>query len=304
MKPKLEPPKFLSDLYRDLRDRRLLIPVAGLLVAIVAVPVLLKNGSSAAPTPPSASATAPDEATAVAPAVLINDTGVRDYKKRLAELKETNPFEQKYALPTPQSVALQDTGSGSAASTSTTTSSGGGSTSIDTTVTDTSTTRSSSAGSVTTDTTTVTDSESTADGSGPDQSEPSKPPKPGVRFYAGRIDVTVGKLGDAKRIDDVRYLDLLPNDNQPVVAFLGLANGADAAVFSISRDVLETDGDGSCAPKQPSPCEFLTLEVGDQETLKTTDGTTYGLRLLHTHVVRVPDPRTQNGDDQPDSTDG
>jgi hypothetical protein len=303
MKPKLEPPRFLSDLYRDLRDRRLLVPVAGLLVAIVAVPVLLKGGSSAATPPPSASA-APDDATAVAPAVMVNDAGVRDYKKRLAELKETNPFEQKYALPTPQSVALQDTGSGSSPSTSTTTSSAGGSTSIDTTVTDTSTTSSSSAGSVTTDTTTVTDSESTADDSGPDQSGSSKPPKPEVRFYAGRIDVTVGKLGDAKRIDDVGYLDLLPNDNRPVVAFIGLANGADAAVFSISRDVVETEGDGSCAPKKPSPCEFLTLEVGDQETLKTTDGTTYRLRLLHTHVVRVPDPRTQNGDDQPDPTDG
>jgi hypothetical protein len=296
-------PRFLSDLYKDLRDRHLLIPAAGLLIVLVAVPMMLSSGSAS--TPPPASTPITEDAAQVEPAVLAEDSGVRDYTKRLAELKEINPFKQQYALPTPQSVALQDAGSGSGSGSSATfSSSGGGSTSIDTTVTDSSTTSSSPAGSVTTDTTTVTDSESTSDGSGPDQSEPSKPQKPEARFYEGRIDVTVGKLGDAKRIDDVRYLHLLPNDHQPVVAFLGLANGANAAVFSISRDIVEIDGDGSCAPEKPSPCEFLTLEVGDQETLKTTNGTTYRLRLLHIHVVRVPDPRTQNGDDQSDSTDG
>jgi hypothetical protein len=291
MKTKLEPPKFLSDLYRDLRDRRLLIPVAGLLVAIVAVPVLLKSGSSAAPPAPAASAAASDDATPVAPAVLVNDAGVRDYKKRLAELKQTNPFEQKYALPTPKSVALQQSGSGSGGSdgsTAITAPSTDTSTSVDTTVTESSGAGSGSS-SVTTDTTVTSDDQAPSD-SNPDRSDQ---PKPETRFYAGRIDVTIGKLGDAKRIDDVSYLDLLPNEKAPVVAFLGLADGAQAAVFSLSRDVAETDGDGSCAPKKPAPCEFLTLGVGDQETLKTTDGTTYRLRLLHTRVVRVPDPRDE-----------
>jgi hypothetical protein len=298
MKMKLEPPSFLSDLYRDLRDRRLLIPIAGLLVAIVAVPVLLKGGSSAAPPPPPASAVSPDDATPVAPAVLVDDTGVRDYKKRLAALKQTNPFKQKYALPTPESVALQGSGSGSSTSSTSTSSLSGGST-VDTTVTDSSTT-SSSTGSVTTDTT-VTDTQSSSQA--PTSHQPEIP-KPEVRFYAGRIDVTIGKLGDATRIDDVRYLDLLPNEKAPVVAFLGLTHGAEAAVFSISRDVAETSGDGSCAPKKPAPCEFLTVGVGDQEMLKLADGTTYRLRLLHTHIVRVPDPRTENGGDQSGSTGG
>jgi hypothetical protein len=302
---KLQPPRFLNDLYRDLRDRRLLIPVAGLLVAIVAVPFLLNAGSSAPPPPPAPAAAAHQDSANVAPAVLVTDTGVRDYKKRLAELKKTNPFKQKYALPTPKSVALEKSGSSSSSPSSSstappaTTSSGDASTSIDTTVTDTST-GSSSSGSVTTDTTVTTDGTGSTASSGPQ----TKPPKPEVRFYAGRIDVTVGQLGDANRLDDVRYLDLLPNDKAPVVAFLGLANGAQGAVFSVSRDVVETDGDGTCAPKKPAPCEFLTLNTGDQETLKLADGTTYRLRLLHTHVVRVPDPRDENGSDQPSSTGG
>jgi hypothetical protein len=300
MKTKFELPTFVSDLYRDLRDRRLLIPVAGLLVAIVAVPVLLKSGSSAAPPPAPASAASAEDATPVAPAVVVDDAGVREYRKRLAELERTNPFAQKYALPTPESVALQSSGSGSGgsdASTATTSSSAGASTSVDTTITESSSAGSTSS-SVTTDTTVASDERS---GSTPDQSE-SGNPEP--RFYAGTIDVTVGKLGDTNRIDDVRYLDLLPNEKAPVVAFVGLANGADAALFSISRDVVETHGDGSCAPKKPTPCEFLTLGVGDQEMLKTAHGSTYRLRLLDTHIVRVPDPRTENSSDQSAATDG
>jgi hypothetical protein len=124
-------------------------------------------------------------------------------------------------------------------------------------------------------------------------------PKPEIRFYAGRVDVTVGQLGNAKRVRDVRYLDFLPGDKSPVVAFIGLREGAERAVFSVSSDVAETSGEGSCAPKKPSPCQFLTLKIGEQHKFKFADGRTYRLRLLNTHVVRVPDPRnetTGNGD--------
>jgi hypothetical protein len=293
---KIEPPRFASDLYRDLRDRRLLIPVAALLVAIVAVPVMLKRDSDAAP-PLAAAAGVPEDAAAAAPAVLVNEAGVRDYRKRLDQLKETNPFEQKFALPTPESVALQgDDGSTAAptAAAGTGDSSGLDPAVTDTTVTDT---VASAPSSVTTDTT-VTE----PDGEQVDTSVATEPeqPKPEARFYAGRIDVTVGELGDAKRVDGVRYLDLLPSRSQPVAAFLGLANGGEGAVFSVAREVVETDGDGSCAPKQPAPCQFLSMEVGDKRTFRYADGTTFRLTLRDTDIVRVPDPRQQAAD-QPDA---
>ncbi len=296
MKKKIEPPKLLSDLYRDLRDRHLLLPVAAVLVAIVAVPVLLKSDSGAGPAPPAAAAGSPEEATAVAPAVLVDDAGVRDYRKRLAQLKAANPFEQKFALPTPESVALQDSGGGTEGDVSASSAAGGSGSSVETTVSESVADAAGGSASVTTDTT-VTEPDGAE--ASTETTEETKPPKPEARFYAGRIDVKVGEVGHAKRVHGVRYLDLLPGENKPVVAFLGLAEGGERAVFSVSRDVVETDGDGSCAPKKPAPCQYVTLQEGDQQTFESADGTTYRLRLLQAHIVRVPDPREQHGGDQP-----
>jgi hypothetical protein len=305
--PQVKTPQVFSDVYRDLRDRRLLLPVAAVLVSILAVPVLLKGGGSDSAPPPLAPSPAGDEVTAVAPAVLVADSGVRDYRKRLAALKSKNPFEQKFALPTPESVALQgDSGGGTSTDTTSTSTSitdtaGLGSagtvadsSSSSTSVTDTTVTD--NGDEVTTSTDTVT-SDTTAGGH-------PKPPETTSRFYAGRIDVTVGPAGDAKRINDVRDLEFLPSEKDPVVAFLGLSHGAEAAVFSVSRDVVETDGDGSCSPKKPAPCEYLTLHQGDRQTFSLADGSTFRLRLLHTKVVAVPDPRTQQGADQADASGG
>jgi hypothetical protein len=295
---------FLNDLYRDLRDRRLLLPIVALVVAIVAVPFVIGGGSDSAPPPAAPAVADADAGAAVAPAVLTSDPGVREYRKRLVRLKESNPFAQKFALPDPEKTALESVG-GTSGTDSTSAASASGSsagtgstdTSVTDTVTDTSSTSSSGSSDTFTETTETTETTS-------ETSHVGGQPKPQVRFYAGTIDVTVGPLGDAKRIDNVRTLDLLPSDKAPVAAFLGLAKGGDGAVFSVSRDVAETDGDGSCAPKTPAPCQYVTLGTGDQETFKLADGTTYRLRLLHTHIVRVPDPRAQQGADQADASGG
>jgi hypothetical protein len=302
---RLRSSSFLNDLYRDLRDKRLLLPIAALAVAIVAVPMVIGGGAESAAPPPAPAPLDADAGDSVAPAVLTSDPGVRDYRKRLAKLKESNPFAQKFALPDPEKTALESVGgtsdsadSTSGGSVSSASVSGGGSdATITDTVTETSTSTSSGPSSSVTETTQTTETNS-------QPSHDANQPKPEVRFYAGTIDVTVGPLGDAKRIDNVRTLDLLPSDKAPVAAFLGLAKGGDGAVFSVSRDVAETDGDGSCAPKKPAPCQFVTLATGDQETFKLADGTTFRLRLLHTHIVRVPDPRAQQGADQATSSDG
>ena len=297
---KRQPPKFFNDLYRDLKDRRLLLPVAALAVAIVAVPMFIGGGSEPSQPPPAAVPVDSDSA-AVEPAVLTSDPGVREYRKRLATLKETNPFVQKFALPDPEQVALQTTGGGAEADVTSSGGAGGSASSVETTVSESVADAAGAGAAVTTDTT-VTE----PDGAEVDAqtTEETKPPKPEARFYAGRIDVTIGQLGDAKRVDGVRYLDLLPSENNPVVAFLGLAKGGEGAVFSVSRDVVETEGDGGCAPKKPAACQYVTLHEGDQQTFKYADGTTYRLRLLKTHIVRVPDPRQQHGDDQaPAATD-
>jgi hypothetical protein len=278
-------PRWASDLFKDLRDRRLLVPALALIVALIAVPVLLASPAEPPP-PPAPIAALPEGAGAVDAAVLAEQTGIRSYKKRLAELKETNPFEQKFALPTPESVALEEPTSAAVSS------------SQDSSVASSSTSTSALSESISSSTTstsdTTIDQTTIEDTTIQETAEPIEvePPKPELRFFADRVDVKFGPLGHTRDYDGVRHLEFLPDDKAPVVAFVGLAGSGDQAVFSISSDVVETRGEGSCAPKKPSPCEFLTVKEGEERHLKYgLDGKTYRLKLRETRIVRIPDPR-------------
>ena len=73
----------LRDLYRDLRDRRLLPVVIALAVAIVAVPFLLGGGGSDPVPPPVPAATSQagaGGADPLSPVVLADVPGLRDYR--------------------------------------------------------------------------------------------------------------------------------------------------------------------------------------------------------------------------------
>ncbi|MGH2953170.1 MAG: hypothetical protein ACRDK9_03985 [Solirubrobacterales bacterium] len=277
---RIQTPRFLSDLYRDLRDRRLLLPIGALLVALVAVPVLLSSGGEDV-APPAAAAPVED-ATQVQSAVLAEQGGIRNYRKRLDALKKKNPFKQQFAVPTAASVGIEEageasTGTGSAGSSpvltpgdaasleSSASSAGGGDVSI-------------------------------GDDGEPPVTEPSRPatitkPKPELMFFTGRVDVTVGPLGKAKKIRGVKRLEMLPDKQAPVVAFLGLSEDAERAVFVVSRDVTTTDGDGRCAGKVGGTCQFVELAPDEQRFFHLADGSVHRLRVLGTDVVRVPDPR-------------
>jgi hypothetical protein len=280
--PKIETPQVVSDLYRDLRDRRLLIPVLALLIALVAVPVALSSGSDEPVHVPEVAAA--ETESAVEPAVLAEQSGVRNYRKRLAALKRRNPFAQKFKLPTKSSVAIEETASGdvtaSSAPSSSTSSTAAGT--------------SAATGPTTAALDPIPQSSSPPDTSTATTGQASPQPKPEPRFYAGRVDVKVGPIGDTKDLERVRYLEFLPSDESPVVAFLGLDEGGDKAIFSVSRDVTATEGEGSCAPNESDPCQFLTLKVGEERRLTYgAEGTVFRLKLLETHIVRVPDPRDE-----------
>jgi hypothetical protein len=272
---------FFAGLYRDLDDRHLVLPALLLVVAIIAVPVVL-GGSSAEPAaPPPAPVVADAHATAVESAVLATDPGVRDYTQRLEALKEKNPFVQQFAdksseNPLDASTAAlgADTTGTEAAGAAVTAPSG--STSVP-----------GSGGDVPTETTPAPDTTTPTDPTTGDTPQVQTQ----TRFFAPRIDVTFGKLGEAKEITDVRHFDFLPNEKTPVVAFLGLGESADKAVFGVSNEVVETSGDGSCAPHEVDGCDLLVLRVGEQRILKLVDGTTYRLKVTDTHFTRIPDPR-------------
>ena len=283
--------KFFNDLYRDLVDRRMLVPVIALLVAIVAVPVLLKS-EPPAPAPPAAAAPV-EGSEEVSPAVLVSDPGVRDYSKRLSALKKKNPFIQQFAGNDSNGDAPTDTAAslsgGDTAATSTTTAGG--------------------AATVATGGSGAAPAPTTPESSpAPAPTEPSAPVSgtgsdaaaqvqqtTEIHFLAPTVDVNFGELGDAKELDGVKKFDFLPSDKNPVVAFLGLGSSEDEAVFAISNEVVETSGQGGCSPPGSAGCDLLVLKVGQQRNFKLADGTTFKLKVLGTDFKEVADPRNGSG---------
>ena len=129
--------------------------------------------------------------------------------------------------------------------------------------------------------------------------------RPEIRFFAGRVDVTVGRLGKAKQIvEDVRRLDFLPNDKAPWSPSSACAR---APSGRCSRSPATSPRRRATVParrrsrRRASSSPWRSATSGGP---KFADGRTYRLRLLATHLVRIPDPRRsgsdggQNGDPQ------
>lgn len=272
--PKLEAPPFLVDVFRDLRDRSLLLPGMLLVVALIAVPVGLSHSAAPAPAPLTSSSTG-GKPTSAEPAVFVADTGIRSYRQRLAALKSKNPFTRHFALPkapTDGTGATGPTGPAGPSSSSPTAPaappsgavtppSGAASTGVATTPTNTTTT---------THTVTV-------------HQRPHRRP---VHYYDFVIDVKVGQPDDLTKRTGLKRLTVLPHESRPVVVFLGQTNDGDAS-FSVSDDVSSVHGDGTCIPG-PDACRYLTLKAGDKEKFAyDPDGNTYVLKMLGIRRVRV-----------------
>ncbi|MGH2951054.1 MAG: hypothetical protein ACRDKX_03315 [Solirubrobacterales bacterium] len=278
---RIQTPQFVSDFLRDLRDRRLVIPVVALLVALVGVPVVLSSGGAEVVAPPAPAPVDAEDATQVQSAVLAEQSGIRNYRKRLEALKSKNPFKQQFtSIPGSKDGGDQDAGgdSGSVSSVLDALSNGtsaGGSSAPDQPV-------SSDGGE-------GTSSSVEPPASAPASTEP-RPVKPQIRFFSGRVDVTVGPLEDTKKVRGVRALDMLPSEKLPVAAFMGLTEDGGKAVFVVSSHVTHSDGDGSCTPRG-GDCQFLRLDVGEQRFFHFPRGAIFRLRVLDTDYVRIADPR-------------
>jgi hypothetical protein len=265
-KPKLEAPGFLGDLLRDLRDRRLLLPAVALVAGLIAVPMLLARSSDPAPplAPPAGSA---NESPTSAAVLAEGEVGVRDYRKRLEQLKSKNPFEQQFPLPDvseSDDVDVTDAGVGGGSAT--------GPTADPVT--------SASAG----DAAVSTPSSSGSSGGG-DNSAP-KPPRIEPVYLTREIDVLVGPAGGTVERNGVKQLRLLPSNGKPVVAFLGVTQDGKEAVFAVSGDVAAVGG-GECVPSS-SNCAYVVLGEGDDATFDyTPDGVTYRLKLKRIRSVEL-----------------
>jgi hypothetical protein len=274
----LRSPQVLTDLYRDLRDRRLLVPALALAVALIAVPMALSSPATPAPTAPATApaASGPAEESAAEPAVLTRQLGVTAYRKRLERLSSKNPFQQQFTLPEVTSKVQQSSLNEPSSSVSGVTASGGASAST------------SSTGQ-------TTPTSSTSPGASAPASPPSKPSddaqKPITEVILRRIDVKVGPQGELVEKTGVEQLKMLPSSTTPVVIFLGTSESGGRAFFLVSSDVTAVSGDGTCLATTPT-CQFLTLKEGEVASFDyAPDATTYKLRLVAIRDVVIKKTR-------------
>jgi hypothetical protein len=265
-------PTFAANVYRDLRDRRLLLPAAALIVALVAMPMLLAKDDPAPPPPPPP---AVPSSAATVPAVLADsEVSVRDYRERLEELKSKNPFSQQFEVSTE---TVGDSTADTGASTGGTTATDGGFPAVDA-ATPAPPATGSGSGSDT------GPGGGTADNTNGDSDDGDV--RVVNQLFVRRVDLMVGIQGDLQRRRGVQPMTVLPDEGTPVLAYLGTDEAGKRAAFVVSSDVTSVGGDGACVP---SPnCLFITLEKGESATLDyAPDGQTYELRLQAIRNVKL-----------------
>lgn len=257
-------PPFLSDLFKDMRDRRLIVPAIALFVAILAVPVVLGADPEPAPPPPAVPVDA--KAEAVSPAVLADqEVAVRDFKERLDELKEKNPFATKFAPKETTSTGPDDSGAGADPS------------DVPVGGTDPGAGTPLPTGGDTPSTTPTT-------------------PTVETHYFTFRMDVQIGKLGSRKKVEGVKEGDVLPDKKKPILLFLGTNEDLDEARFVVSRDVTGTGGDGKCAPDR-NACQFLTLKKGGSQTFQYgPQGERYSIKVTDLYQVEIDKPGSNSGE--------
>lgn len=103
--------------------------------------------------------------------------------------------------------------------------------------------------------------------------------------YAYVLDVTFTHNGRTRRIKGLQRLDLLPSVASPLLLFLGVSSDAGNAVFLVDAK-LETAGEGRCEPSNVE-CGFLYLGAGSEHMFTNQDGDTYRLRVDQIRKVKV-----------------
>lgn len=274
----LKPPAFLADLYCDLRDRRLLLPIALVVVAIAAVPILL-GGSDPLEPPPAAVDGDEGPATASASlAVVEAKPGLRDYRKRLGGRTATDPFKQRYTG-VPPTARLEETGPGPIGG-------GGGSEAV-----------------------TVEESSTTVEvdpgGSGGSGGAPSgggeggrgTPGKP--RLYEFVVDVQISrtettadgreKMGEPTVRHKVLPLTQLPGMKAPVVTTMGINLHNGKVMFLVSDEVKSLSGEFDCVSRTPDGlCELMEVETGfPVELVYGPNEVRYRIKPIKIDIVRA-----------------
>jgi hypothetical protein len=255
--------KFFLELWHDLRAKRLWPVAAALVVALVAVPVALKK-QPASSTTPSPAVASPSGADNSSKAVVVADTGGAP-TSTLGVFNKKDPFKPDKAVlaaahpkaaPAPTSSSSQPTGGGGSQPSGPTGPTGG-----------------------------------SIGGGAPVFPQPTRPQAPKGPF-AYTVDLKFGKRGEPRVHHNVQKLDVLPNQNNPLLVFMGVNTAGDTAVF-LTDTSLKAAGEGTCKPDGDT-CSFLYLKLDKNsntedlsEVAADGSGTEYSLTLLAIHKVPV-----------------
>jgi hypothetical protein len=297
--PDLKVPGFATDLYYDLRDRRLLPLVALVLVAIVAVPFLLSDSpeESGPPRvmPPTAGASSVNTSQlTVVPAT----PGLRDYRKRLRGRSPKDPFQAKTTTPDLSSAKLgsKENNGFEASEVTTSTTSTSTSTTDTTESTETTETTKTTGGDdavVTTETETTT--ESTEEPGSQEGEDETKQDSAEPTLYSFAIDVRIKKTtttadggtesGDPLTRAKVLAPSALPGEKAQVVTYMGVTQKTRNPMFLVSDEVTAVFGEAKCLAGVRT-CQLLEVEQGMPTTFVFgPQGARYKITVLKVQPV-------------------
>jgi hypothetical protein len=233
----------LTNVWRQLVQRRLW-PVAILLIAaLAAVPLALAHEPEpAAPAPAIAADDSGETALATQP-IVATATAADRAKRRKVLGQRKNPF----GIPVnePAGSAAAPNSEGSVTAVEPTPSTG--------------------------DSTAVAPSTGTPASDGTPVTSPATP-QPEPKTYAmHELTVRFGESDDSTSRMSLKRLQPLPSAANPVLIYLGVLKDGKTAVFLVDHGVNPV-GDGQCKPS-PDECETLRMKAGDTEFLDVTDET-------------------------------
>jgi len=247
----------ITNVLRQLKERRLW-PVAILLVAgLAAVPVVLaKEPAAPAPAPPTTADNGADDVLASQPIV--------------AEAAPSDRAKRRHVLGTPKNpfaVAKTASGSDEPASSDGSNKADDPKPSSTPTSTPTGGTSTSSTGDPSTPTTT-----------------PGTPASPPKTYAPGSLTVRFSD-GTMSSRKTVKKLQPLPSLESPALIYLGLSRDGKSAIFLVDEGV-EAVGDGECDPA-PDKCETVKLKAGETEFLDVKDDTGNVVGQFQVDLIKI-----------------
>lgn len=237
----------LTNIWKDMVERRLWPIALVLVVALVAIPVVLAKPAAQGPAGPTAVASSSGPEPLVAsPASIRSNTG-----GALVSGKFKDPFHQQHLA---TSATLPNVATAKGPATGDTSTAGGG-----------------SGGS--------SGSGGSGGGSGGDSGGGSGGGGSSDTQTVTKLKVKFGLAGGERKVREITLGTPLPASTNPLIVFLDFGQGGTKPVFLVSSDVVKTEGDGSCKPSK-SVCSEVRLGAGDTRFFDVQNGDQYQLDVL------------------------